>query len=58
MGEYWVSGAIVMLCFAVAMATRSWGNMGYAPFFWDWAGYYKEGLIDGSEWKTNRFKWL
>jgi inner membrane protein len=47
-----------MLCFAVAMATRSWGNMGYAPFFWDWAGYYKEGLIDGSEWKTNRFKWL
>jgi inner membrane protein len=48
MGEYWVSGAIV----------RSWGNMGYAPFFWDWAGYYKEGLIDGSEWKTNRFKWL
>ncbi len=60
MGEYWVAGAVVIFCFSLAMLTRQWGHDdgGYTPFFWDWADYYKTGLIDGKEWKENRFRWL
>lgn len=57
-GEYWVAAAVVLICLGVATMTRQWGDSGYSPFFWDWAGYYKSGLIDAKEWKENRFKWL
>jgi hypothetical protein len=42
MGEYWVAGAFVL------------AGIG----FWDWPDYYHQGLIDGHEWKENRFRWL
>lgn len=58
MGEYWVAGAVVLCCFGIAMATRSWGNFGYAPFFTDWADCYKQGLCSAAEWKANRLKWF
>jgi inner membrane protein len=58
MGEYWVAGAVVLLCFGLAMATRSWGHGGYAPFFTDWADCYKQGLCSAAEWKANRLKWF
>lgn len=58
MGEYWFAGSVVVVCFGVAVMTRHWGGGGYSPFFWDWADYYKDGLIDGHEWKENRFRWL
>ncbi|MFA1576188.1 metal-dependent hydrolase [Vibrio cyclitrophicus] len=32
------------------------GGHGFAPFFYDWGGMYQEGVIDGLEWKTNRFR--
>jgi inner membrane protein len=58
MGEYWFAGAFVVACFGVVLLTRHWGGGGFSPFFWDWADYYKQGLIDGHEWKENRFHWL
>jgi len=58
MGEYWVTGAIVACCVAFALITRHYGIGGFAPFFWDYPKYYQEGLIDGHEWKENRFRWL
>jgi inner membrane protein len=57
MGEYWVTGAIVIFCVAVGIMTKQWNDT-YAPFFFDWAGYYKDGLVSAAEWKTNRFRWL
>jgi inner membrane protein len=57
-GEYWFSGAIVLACIGVAALTQHWDASHYSPFFWDWADYYQQGLIDGKEWKDNRFRWL
>ena len=58
LGEYWFAGAFVLACVGLATITRHWGDGGFTPFFWDWADYYKSGLIDGHEWKENRFHWL
>lgn len=58
MGEYWFAGAVILACVALALLTRSWGGGEYSPFFFDWADYYKRGLIDGAEWKEHRFRWL
>jgi len=58
-GEYWVAGAFVLACVGIGLLTRHWGGGGgFSPFFWDWADYYHKGLIDGHEWKENRFHWL
>ncbi|MGF1723121.1 hypothetical protein L4D12_00170 [Photobacterium nomapromontoriensis] len=32
------------------------GSGSFSPFFFDWGGYYDNGLIDAAEWKANRFK--
>jgi len=58
MGEYWVAGAIVIVCCIVVVGTKKWGDTGFAPFFWDYPEYYQGGLIDANEWKENRFRWL
>jgi inner membrane protein len=58
MGEYWVTGAIVLLCFGFAIVTRHYADSPYSPFFFDWADCYKQGLCDAKEWKDNRFRWL
>ncbi len=57
-GEYWVSAAVVVLCFGLAMATRNYGQSSYAPFFTDWAGCYKSGLCSAAEWKSNRLRFF
>lgn len=58
MGEYWVAGALVLACVGFSVVTRNFGASEYSPFFWDYADYYHQGLIDGHEWKENRFRWL
>jgi inner membrane protein len=30
----------------------------FIPFFYDWGGLYDHGIIDGSEWRINRFHFL
>lgn len=57
MGEYWFTGAVVLACVGVALATHSWGGE-YSPFFYDWADGYKNGVVDPIEWKEHRFRWL
>lgn len=56
-GEFMVSGGIIVVCFFLGSAIHSTTGS-FIPFFYDWAGHYESGLIDGSEWKTNRFKFL
>lgn len=53
--EYAISAAIIVICIGISHLI---GESSFSPFFFDWAGYYDKGLIDGSEWKTNRFKFL
>ncbi len=56
-GEYLIAGAVVVVCAVIGWQTKSWSNSFY-PFFYDWHGLYQEGVIDASEWKANRFRWL
>jgi inner membrane protein len=56
-GEYVVAGAVVIVCVMIGWYMRDWQG-GFFPFFYDWHDLYQEGLIDGAEWKANRFRWL
>jgi inner membrane protein len=58
MGEYWLAGVFVLACIGISAATRHYGATEYSPFFWDFADYYHQGLIDGHEWREHRFRWL
>lgn len=51
--EYMIAGLVVMCCITVAAVVT---KAGWYPFFFDWAGYYTDGLMDGSEWKRNRWR--
>ncbi|AXB34764.1 hypothetical protein DSB67_25520 (plasmid) [Vibrio campbellii] len=51
--EYAISAGVVIVCIGLSHIT---GGQGFAPFFYDWAGMYEQGLIDALEWKANRFR--
>jgi inner membrane protein len=53
--EYVIAGGFVVLAAALFMAL---GFAGWYPFFYDWGGLYGDGLLDGSEWRANRFRLL
>lgn len=53
-GEYIVSGITLMVCFFLVNTLGV--GVGFYPFFYDWGGFYDDGLLDASEWKKNRFK--
>ena len=53
--EYAISAVVVIGCIFVTHLT---GSAGFAPFFYDWGGLYQQGVIDGFEWKKNRFRLL
>jgi len=63
-GEYIVAGLFAVSCFFITMysnglsASEKKSESSFLPFFFDWKGYYDDGLIDGSEWKRNRFKFF
>lgn len=57
LGEYFIAGGVVAACLGLALLTRHFDG-GFSPFFFDWPQLYQEGLIDGAEWKKNRFRWL
>ena len=49
---------IVALVIAVS-ALATWQTRAeFAPFFYDWGGLYERGIIDGVEWRANRFRFL
>ncbi len=53
--EYLITFLVVLVC-AVLVWQRESTPGGFLPFFYDWAGLYRSGLIDGLEWKNNRFR--
>lgn len=52
----------VIVAIAVALAAVLTWNLradrSFIPFFYDWSRLYEQGIIDGSEWRTNRFRFL
>jgi inner membrane protein len=54
--EYIVTIFIVAICAVVVWVTRSHDSGGpFVPFFYDWPGFYRSGLVSGHEWRANRF---
>lgn len=51
--EYAISAGVVIACIGLLQLT---GGQGFAPFSYDWSGLYQQGVIDGLEWKVNRFR--
>ncbi|NMG17684.1 metal-dependent hydrolase [Aromatoleum bremense] len=54
--EYVITAAVVVVCAAVVWARGPEG--GYLPFFRDWPGLYRSGLVDGAEWRSHRFEFF
>ncbi|GAB2882769.1 hypothetical protein GCM10027277_59390 [Pseudoduganella ginsengisoli] len=57
MAELAITVAIVALC-AVVIYTRREVPGTFIPFFYRYDRLYKEGLIDGHEWKQHRFDFI
>lgn len=64
-GEYIVAGLIALSCvtwiyYSPTSFKNSYevGTSGFMPFFYDWKKEYDTGIVDGSEWKENRLKFL
>lgn len=55
-GEFLIAWGVVLACFFVGSYFNAFH--GWYPFFYDWAGFYDAGLIDASEWKANRFRFI
>nr|VFJ68097.1 MAG: inner membrane protein [Candidatus Kentron sp. DK] len=53
--EYGISFGVVAIC---AVSFIVLGASGWYPFFYDWAGLYNTGIIDGAEWRANRFRFF
>ena len=56
-GEYGIAWGLVGICLLLAVLITPVSDSWY-PFFYNWGGLYNEGLIDGKEWKDNRFRLL
>lgn len=52
--EYVITGLVVLVC-AGLIWSRSASAGGFIPFFFHWSEFFDKGLIDGLEWKNNRF---
>lgn len=55
-GEYFIAWGLVVVCFGVSQMVHT--EASWYPFFFDWGGYYEQGVIDGHEWKQNRFRFF
>ena len=55
-GEYLIAGGLVAVCIGLAQLSHS-GNSWY-PFFYNWPSLYEQGIVDGKEWKDNRFRFF
>lgn len=51
--EYVFAVGYAVICYAVGSMVFT---QEFAPFFYNWGELYEDGVIDGSEWKANRFK--
>lgn len=55
MNEFLVVGVIVLGAAAIYF-TKPKSDNEFMPFFFQWGSLYEQGIIDGIEWKANRFK--
>lgn len=55
-GEYLVAGSIGAVCFVLASQLHTVSD--FFPFFYGWGDLYQQGIIDGYEWKKNRFNFI
>lgn len=51
--EYVIVALVVVVCAFFAWSKHAHG--GFMPFFIDWGDLYEKGVIDGVEWRANRF---
>lgn len=56
--EFLVAGGVLVICLFVAshFQASNANGAGFVPFFYNWSKEYQEGVIDGSEWRENRFR--
>lgn len=55
-GEFIVAGSIALVCFFIASQLHTVSD--FFPFFYNWGDLYQKGVIDGYEWKKNRFNFI
>lgn len=53
-GEYLIAGAFLAAAFFAAPHLHP--ADGFSPWFYDWSRLYRDGHIDASEWRSNRFR--
>lgn len=53
--EYAIAVCVIAICLLIWKMT---GGVAWLPIGWDWAKYYENGLIDGFEWRQNRFRFF
>ena len=56
-GEVFATLSVVGIFGGLGVLNQNFAG-GFLPFFYDWPGLYHNGLIDGYEWKQNRFRWF
>jgi inner membrane protein len=52
--EYMISFSILVICALIVFNTHGKGS--FTPFFFNYKDFYEEGIIDGYEWRQNRFR--
>jgi inner membrane protein len=52
--EYIISLTILIISGLVVYHTH--GKQGFSPFFFNYKEFYEDGIIDGYEWRMNRFR--
>jgi inner membrane protein len=55
--EYIITSVIVAIC-VLLIVTRATTAGGFIPFFYEWGDFFERGLVDGLEWRTNRFNMI
>lgn len=56
-GEYFIAFGVVIFSILFGWSTGQFKD-GFTPFFFRWDQLYQNGIIDGYEWKKNRFRWI
>jgi inner membrane protein len=54
--EYTIA-ALFVIAAVFVVHSRS-HESGFIPFFYNWEKHYENGLIDGHEWRTNRYDFI
>ena len=52
--EYVITGAVVLICAVIIWTRRP--DQGFLPYFMDWAGLYRSGIVDAAEWRAHRWE--